>query len=99
MACTISLYTQMDNSTKNIGKYTQYQGCLSLRSMVKVNVIKVNVQGQNCRLSKVKNLKMFSAFFAGGNFCCLLVTFANSLDPDQDQWNVVPDLDPNHLTL
>ena len=24
----------------------------------------------------------------------LLITFANSLDPDQDQQNVVPDLDP-----
>ena len=25
------------------------------------------------------------------------VTFANSLDPDQDQQNVGPDLDPNRL--
>ena len=25
----------------------------------------------------------------------LLITFANSLDPDQDQQNVGPDLDPN----
>ena len=24
---------------------------------------------------------------------------ANSLDPDQDQQNVCPDVDPNHLTL
>ena len=39
-------------------------------------------QGQNCRLSKVKNLNMFSSFFARGDFCHLLVTFANSLDPD-----------------
>ena len=29
---------------------------------------------------------------------CLLITFANSLDPDQVQQNVRPDLDPNCLT-
>ena len=31
--------------------------------------------------------------------CCLLITFANRLDPDQDRQNVGPDLDPNGLTL
>ena len=31
--------------------------------------------------------------------CCLLLTFANGLDPDQDGQNVGPDLDPNRLTL
>ena len=29
----------------------------------------------------------------------LLITFANSLDPDQGQQNVGPDLDPNSLTV
>ena len=29
---------------------------------------------------------------------CLLITFANSLDPDQARHNVGPDLDPNCLT-
>ena len=40
-------------------------------------------------------------FLASGNFCDLLIPlkFANSLDPDQDQPNVGPDLDPNSLTL
>ena len=28
-------------------------------------------------------------------FCRLLITFANSLDPDQAPQNVGPDLDPN----
>ena len=32
-------------------------------------------------------------------FCRLLITFANSLDPDQARQNVGPDLDPNFLTL
>ena len=31
--------------------------------------------------------------------CCLLITFANGLDPDLNYQNVSPDLDPNHLTL
>ena len=34
-----------------------------------------------------------------GVTCRLLITFANSLDPDQDQQNIGPDLDPNSLTL
>ena len=39
-------------------------------------------------------------FLASRDFCRLLnIAFANSLDPDQDQHNVGPDLDPNHLTL
>ena len=29
----------------------------------------------------------------------LLITYANSLDPDQARQNVGPDLDPNCLTL
>ena len=28
---------------------------------------------------------------------CLLITFANSLDADQDQQNVFPDMDPKLL--
>ena len=31
--------------------------------------------------------------------CHLMITFANSLDADQDRHSVGPDLDPNHLTL
>ena len=40
-----------------------------------------------------------SYFQASGNFCHLLMAFANSLDPDQDRQNVDPDLDLNLLTL
>ena len=38
-------------------------------------------------------------FHASGDFCCLLITVANSLDPDQDRQIVSPDLDPNRLKL
>ena len=40
-----------------------------------------------------------NSFLAIGDFCHLLITFANSLDPDQDQQNIDPVLDPNGLTL
>ena len=36
------------------------------------------------------------SFRASGDFCCLLITFANSLDPDQ---NICPDLDSNCLIV
>ena len=39
------------------------------------------------------------AIDASGNFCCLLVTFANSLNTNQDRQNVGLDLDLNCLTL
>ena len=69
--------------------------------MIKFNVIKVKVKIADSKVKKFqrKNLNMLSSFFARSDFCCMLVTFANNLDPDQDQWNVVPDLDPNGLTL
>ena len=38
-----------------------------------------------------------NSFLCSGNFCRLLITFANNLDPDQDRQNVGPDLDPNNL--
>ena len=44
------------------------------------------------------NVLVFNSFHALDNFCCLLINFANSLDPDQEQLNVDPDLDPNGLT-
>ena len=40
-------------------------------------------------------LEPLNSFPASGNFCHLLLTFASSLDPDQAQQNVGPDLDPN----
>ena len=42
---------------------------------------------------------VLNSSLASGDFYRLLITFANSLDPDQDRQNVGPDLDPNCLTL
>ena len=51
-----------------------------------------------CAMHMVR-MKLNILKVASGNFCCLLITFANSLDPEQDRQNVGPDLDPNCLTL
>ena len=37
---------------------------------------------------------IFNSFLASSDICHLLITLANSLDPDQDGQNVGPDLDP-----
>ena len=44
------------------------------------------------------SLTYHNSFLASGNIPCLLITFANCLDPDQDRHNGL-DLDPNCLTL
>ena len=41
---------------------------------------------------------VFNSLLASGTFGCLLITFANSLDPDQARENNGPDLDPSCLT-
>ena len=43
--------------------------------------------------------RLFNSFHDSGDFCRLLITFANSLDTDQARQNVGPDLDPNCLML
>ena len=40
-----------------------------------------------------------NSFLANGDLCHLLLTFANSLDPDQDKQIVGPNVHPNCLTL
>ena len=45
----------------------------------------------------IKDLFLF--VFTSFHFCLLLITFANSLDPDLGRLHVGPDLDPSCLTL
>ena len=50
--------------------------------------------------SSARNLvrvKFFTRYIV--NVCLLLITFVNSLEPDQARQNVWPDLDPNCLIL
>ena len=64
------------------------------------------IKTRNCKYFASKQffclvlyLLLYNSFLDSGDFCCLLINFANSLDPDQDQQEVGPDLDPKHLTL
>ena len=45
------------------------------------------------------NIAFIFYFLASDDLSGLLVSFTNSLDPDQDRQNVGPDLGPNCLTL
>ena len=53
------------------------------------------------KLPKIYIFKRYliKSFPTSGNFCRLLIIFANSSDPDQARQNVGPDLDPNCLTV
>ena len=67
--------------------YTQYRG----RERSKPKIIPLTSLG--------KSAWGFHYFLASAHFCRLVITFANSLDPDQDGQNMGTDLDPNCLTL
>ena len=45
-----------------------------------------------------RSCSVFNSLPAISDFCYLLITFANSLDPDQARQHVGPDLDPYCLT-
>ena len=49
--------------------------------------------GSICLFCKIINSVL------SGDFYGLLITFANSLDPDQDRQSVGPDLNPKCLSL
>ena len=44
-------------------------------------------------------LIQINSFLASSDFCGLLITFASSLEPDQERQNVGPDMDQNCSTL
>ena len=50
-------------------------------------------------LTRHHMMENLNSFLASRDLCHWLITFANSLDPDQDRQNVGPDLDSNRLTL
>ena len=67
---------------------------------VKVKVLSYtgNKMSLSMKVGMLLNL-IINYFLASSDFCHLLKTYANSLDPDQDRQNVGPDLDSNCLTL
>ena len=64
---------------------------------------------QNLKLSYAANFQIVggalwvnifvNSSLAGADICHLLITLSNSLDPDQNQQNIGPDLNQNHLTF
>ena len=50
-------------------------------------------------LQHCEDYAMLKSLLASGDFCRLLIIFANSLDPDQDKQNIGPYVDPNCLTI
>ena len=53
---------------------------------------------QGFNQKEVSSCFAFNSLPARGDSCCLPITFANSLDPDQARLNVGPDLEPNCFT-
>ena len=52
-------------------------------------------------MQKLNNAKLLISYKCTSYIDCwrLQIIFASSMDPDQDQPNFGPDLNPNHLTL
>ena len=61
------------------------------------DVLQESLAGQLWFGAEVSAIRL--TVLASDDFCHLLITFTNSLNPDQDRENVGPDLDPNCLTL
>ena len=63
---------------------------LGLRELIQSAVSSLAVNNQGHKVDAMMSQIMF---------CVIVITFANSLNTDQDRHSVGPDLDPNCLTL
>ena len=75
-----------EKNKKNISK------CRLLKILPRVLSVKEGI-------GTLGKILYFISYSTSVDFCRLLVTFANSLDPDQARQNVQPDLDPNCLMV
>ena len=62
-----------------------------------VHIRHANTEKILLKLCELQNI--LNSIHASGYCCCLFITISNSLNLDQERQNVVPDLDPNCLTL
>ena len=78
--------------------------------LIRGNTISVTVDDKVATVNVESLVSSFRCYFTdmstlitlcllASRLCCLLITFANSLDPDQDRQNVGLDQDPICLTL
>ena len=70
-------------------------GVRELNGTSQISLVTHDAKGE-MREIKMRYCQFSRECHASSNFCHLLITFENSLDPDQDQQN---DLDPNSLTF
>ena len=76
-----------------------FLGTLRVNNDSNVNLLHFNfIFPFNNFYFKLYMLSCFHSCLARSDFFHLLITFANRLDPDQDQFSVRPYLDPNCLT-
>ena len=69
-----------------------------LNQMEKLEPIEIDFSQGFSQKVVSRNCSLFNSLPASSDFCHLLITLANSLDPDQARQNAWPDLDPNCLT-
>ena len=80
-------------------KHHFYMRCLEEGSGNTNDTQEVNTLTPTPRWSSVCSFMSFNSYHSRGDFCHLLIIFANSLAQDQDRQNVGPDLDPNRFKL
>ena len=61
--------------------------------------MKLPCQGFSQKVKVSTSYFVFYSLPTRGDFCCLLINFANSLNPDQARQNVGPDPGLNCLTV
>ena len=80
-------------------KHHFYMRCLEEGSGNTNDTQEANTLTPTPRWSSVCSFMSFNSYHGRGDFCHLLIIFANSLAQDQDRQNVGPDLDPNRFKL
>ena len=60
----------------------------SWKNCLKMIIMRKKIQGMAKKCAKFPSIQRAYTITANSDICCLLITFANSLDPDQDRQNV-----------
>ena len=79
----LALFTQ---SQKMPEELAEFSAIITEKAQDPLALLPLTEEEQVCRIAwkNAINVLNFNSFCASGDFCCLLITFAVSLDPDQD---------------
>ena len=89
----------IDNSTVRAYPGSEFVAANTLAKWKKLEPNEINFgQGFSQKVVSTSSF-VFNSLAARGDFCCLLIAFTNSLDPDRAKQNIEPDLDPNCLKM